>query len=847
MSSSTALVNGNQYYASQTVSGCESPRTEVTVTINALPSATLSTSNSTQTIVLGNAIGDINYTLSNVTSASATGLPTGVTGSLAGNTYTISGAPTQVGTFNYSISFTANCGTVAKLTGKIQVNSYLVEYANIQSPKKPQTILLGEQFDVYAQVKITGITDAPGQGSGVSAWLGYSLTNTNPNTWTHWTAISYNPNYDTSPSYQIANDEYYYIDFVNNENLEGGTYYYASRFQRNGSSVYTYGGTDEVNTNSSGGIWGTTNANGKVNVSGVVKVVDEVIWDGTQWKWFDDDEGTSGAWKTIVEPNQKLKAKIEGNYPASAPSFTCKKLTIDNGVSVTIGAGKYIRVINEIVNNNASASQFTVESDGGLIQVNDASVNTGNITVKRNAIMKRLDYNYWGSPVLGQNLRSFSSGTLYTRFYVYNESNDYFDGIFAKNLYPDGTQSLTPLENSATYNYVPGKGYAVRAPNNYTTSVATFNGAFVGVPNNGEITFNLQHTKQGFNLVSNPYPSNIDFDALYSANQTKIYQTAYFWTNVNPNPIMQGSNYPSQYKGVDYYNNYAVYNGSGGVAATSTGAAGVGSATPNNFIKIGQGFIIKAKPAGNNQPLIFKNNIRTEDTTGIFFNSKIANSKPDRFWLTLSTPLGVNNDLLIAYKENATNDFELDYDAPLLTSPPDSFYSVLGDQKLMIQGRKYPLVIDDKVILGQRFYQDGIYKIAIKAKEGIFASGQNIYLKDKLNGTFTNLQTTDYTFNATQGESTDRFEIVYQPEGALGTSENIKYGLRVYQSGEYYVIEADKAFKEVKVYDASGRLLNTIKSGKKQLMIEKNKLVDGFNLFSIIFADDIVNKKVISK
>lgn len=545
-------------------------------------------------------------------------------------------------------------------------------------------------------------------------------------------------------------------------------------------------------------------------------------------------------------PSLKIKAVIKGTFDTSisqGTSFEAKKLTVNSGGSLTIKKDTFVRVLNEVINNNL----LTVENDGNLIQINNTN-NSGSIIVKRNAIMKRLDYTYWGSPVLGQNLRSFSSGTLYTRFYVYNESNDYFDGIFAKNLYPDGTQSLTTLENSATYNYIPGKGYAVRAPNNYTKSVSTFNGAFVGVPNNGEITFNLQHTKQGFNLVSNPYPSNIDFDALYSANQTKIYQTAYFWTNVNPNPIMQGSNYPSQYKGVDYYNNYAVYNGSGGVAATSTsGAAGVGSATPNNFIKVGQGFIIKAKPEGNNESLIFKNNVRTENTTGHFFNARKANAKPDRFWLTLSTPLGVNNDLLIAYKENATNDFELDYDAPLLTSPPDSFYSVLGDQKLMIQGRKYPLVIDDKVILGQRFYQDGIYKIAIKAKEGIFASGQNIYLKDKLNGTFTNLQTTDYTFNATQGESTDRFEIVYQPEGALGTSENIKYGLRVYQSGEYYVIEADKAFKEVKVYDASGRLLSTIKSGKKQLMIEKNKLVDGFNLFSIIFADDIVNKKVISK
>ena len=34
---------------------------------------------------------------------------------------------------------------------------------------------------------------------------------------------------------------------------------------------------------------------------------------------------------------------------------------------------------------------------------------------------------------------------------------------------------------------------------------------------------------------------------------------------------------------------------------------------------------------------------------------------------------------------------------------------------------------------------------------------------------------------------------------------------------------------------------------KKQLVIEKNKLVVGVNVLSIIFANEIINKKIISK
>ena len=66
-----------------------------------------------------------------------------------------------------------------------------------------------------------------------------------------------------------------------------------------------------------------------------------------------------------------------------------------------------------------------------------------------------------------------------------------------------------------------------------------------------------------------------------------------------------------------------IYNGSGGVGPTSTAPDNL---IPNNIIKVGQGFMIKAKPAGANQNLVIKNSIRTNDNNGRFYNAKIANT-----------------------------------------------------------------------------------------------------------------------------------------------------------------------------------------------------------------------------
>jgi len=125
-----------------------------------------------------------------------------------------------------------------------------IDWANLQSPASGN-INLGGTFDVYAQVYEPGVTDAVGQGSGIACWIGYSTSNTNPNTWTNWVAATYNSDNGNNDEYK-AN--------IGAVITPAGTYYYASRFQL-GVAAFVYGGYNS-------GFWdGTTNVSGTLTIN----------------------------------------------------------------------------------------------------------------------------------------------------------------------------------------------------------------------------------------------------------------------------------------------------------------------------------------------------------------------------------------------------------------------------------------------------------------------------------------------------------------------------------------------------------------------------------------------------
>ncbi|MBT8273890.1 MAG: hypothetical protein KJO77_08790, partial [Bacteroidia bacterium] len=100
-----------------------------------------------------------------------------------------------------------------------------VDWANVQSPPNG-TIVLGNTFDVYARVWENGVTNVGSPGAGISAWIGYSSTNSDPSTWpaANWVPASFNGDF--------GNDDEFTAD-IGAAITATGTYYYASRFQLN--------------------------------------------------------------------------------------------------------------------------------------------------------------------------------------------------------------------------------------------------------------------------------------------------------------------------------------------------------------------------------------------------------------------------------------------------------------------------------------------------------------------------------------------------------------------------------------------------------------------------------------
>jgi hypothetical protein len=225
-----------------------------TLTVNANHGITLSSAvaTTTQSVCKNSGITTITYALSGgATGANVSGLPTGVSASVSGTTLTISGTPSVTGSFSYSISTTGNSCTIATASGSIAVAD-IINWANLQSPASG-TICSSGTFNVYGQVYQPGVTEAAGQGSGITVQLGYSTSNSDPSTWTNWVATSFNV--------QSGNNDEYMGTL---SGLTAGTYYYAFRYKLTASTAcgYQYGAYN-------GGFWnGTSNVNGVLTVNG---------------------------------------------------------------------------------------------------------------------------------------------------------------------------------------------------------------------------------------------------------------------------------------------------------------------------------------------------------------------------------------------------------------------------------------------------------------------------------------------------------------------------------------------------------------------------------------------------
>ncbi len=500
------------------------------------------------------------------------------------------------------------------------------------------------------------------------------------------------------------------------------------------------------------GQYSTANITGYYDLE-LFRRIETTTWDGNSWSNGLPDT------KDVI---------LTGVYTTTSnPAFTAKNITIKNGGVLEING-----------TNTINAADVTVE-DGGNLVIKDSGVlnHTGAFKVLKNGTSVQDKYAFWSSPVTSQNLTAMYPGATPSFITEYNTATDYF-------------------VNAASTTSAFAKGYSIKTP-------AVSNAEFTGTPNNGTQTFTLSTAGNGYNLVGNPYPSNLDLTAFYNANSTRISNTFYFWDNTSNNVTVQGGATTTNV-------GYATYNP---VSQIWTPAPNISVIPAENSVKIGQGFIVKATNAADTS-LSFNNNMRIA-APATFYN-KNNSSAEGKFWLRLNSSYNTNNTFAVAYINGASNSFD-QYDSKAIGTGSDAFYTLAGTQKLVIQGRE-SFNINDVVPVGAKHFQNGNFTISLVQKEGIFNNGQAIYLHDKVTGTYTDLQNNTYSFTANSGDISSRFEIVYKL-GVLSTSEVAKDSFEVYRNGDHFVVKNNKNIDNVIIYDASGRQIQTVEGGSKEIRI----------------------------
>jgi gliding motility-associated-like protein len=155
--SGTPTESGVFNYTITATGTCVSATATGTLTVNPDVTLVLSSADKDQTLCVNTALTNITYTATNATAATVTGLPAGLTGSFTAGVFTISGTPTEYGTFPYTVTATGLC-TPASLSGTIRVNRDVVITPNTTTSTQVVCINTPIQSITFSLADATGAT-----------------------------------------------------------------------------------------------------------------------------------------------------------------------------------------------------------------------------------------------------------------------------------------------------------------------------------------------------------------------------------------------------------------------------------------------------------------------------------------------------------------------------------------------------------------------------------------------------------------------------------------------------------------------------------------------------------------
>jgi len=256
----------------------------------------------------------------------------------------------------------------------------------------------------------------------------------------------------------------------------------------------------------------------------------------------------------------------------------------------------------------------------------------------------------------------------------------------------------------------------------------------------------------------------------------------------------------------------------------------------NLTIEAGQGFLASVN-AGN---VVFNNTMRVGTSDGQFY--KTMEQEKHILWLNLANENNMLNQIAIGYADGATEGVDTQIDGKMFGYAGSALYSIITGEEdaYAIQGRSLPFTNTDAVALGFRAVQAGTYTVSLADFNGLFADGQDIFLKDNATQTYHDLKAGAYTFVATEGVFESRFEVVYQADGGLSTNNpTLDNKWIVYAQDNGFQIETQGfEIQEVVVYDMLGRLIYSNQAAGTSHTI--SNIANGVLIVKVITTDNQV-------
>ncbi|WZL89631.1 PKD-like domain-containing protein [Salinimicrobium sp. 3283s] len=548
-----------------------------------------------------------------------------------------------------------------------------------------------------------------------------------------------------------------------------------------------------------------------------------------------------------------------------------------------------------------------IQPDGSIVD-QTSGINgeiTGFLDRDQQGTASSYNYNYWSSPVSPGSLNAdYSVGTV-----MMDGTTPTPAKINFGNAYNHADAGFTNPRKVSAYwlhkfhgtanNYFRwehigstgvlqvGEGYSMKGTSGSTAILDPQNYTFRGLPNNGTIlmeTMNATGTGENY-LLGNPYPSAIDADefildnmrdVINGRNTSNVFNgTIYFWSH-----FANKTHYLEEYIG-----GYATYNLSGGVIAVAiddriNATEDEGGRIPQQFIPVGQGFFVNTRldpeivnisnitihggqvTFRNNQRLFITENDakksvfhyqEKKEISGIE-GTNTSKAEQQRIWLKFKSPKGYHRQILVTADPNATDNFDLGYDAPLIENNVEDMYWYFNNNEFVIQGVE-DFNVERELQLGVKIKEQGVVKISID-RLGNIAEDQEIFLKDSITGKIHNLKNEPYTIEVEEGVFTDRFKLVFkddetpvvEPEDPVVVDDG-PFKVQYLNEDRIILIKNPELIKVNRIYlnNLSGQQVhvyyNIPLTIKEELPVERFSA--GVYILKLHTAQGIITKKVI--